>query len=269
MKNLLPASVLTKAQGRHFTREFTRDGTRFLLDAHVRYDDSCGNGHNTFSITGVLKEKMGSRFIEHSAGCIHDEIVNAVPELAPYIKWHLCSSDGPMHYLQNSLYLAGDRDCWGKRKGEPKSFETKLYFDAVPIAFSYPEKFVRWLQTSLQNKVTFEIKEISHEKRNGETYDFKPKYSLNDFAFRWYECPFDSRLEAEQFKKALECCTPRFETVCVAWGEGKEPELEKAREAAIWPEAQLEDFTQEKLLARLPTLMQEFKRDVESLGFIY
>jgi hypothetical protein len=41
-----------------------------------------------------------------------------LPELAPVIKWHLCNSAGPMHYLDNAVYLAGDRDCWGLRKGE-------------------------------------------------------------------------------------------------------------------------------------------------------
>ena len=45
--------------------------------------------------------------------------------------------------------------------------------------------------------------------------------------------------------------------------------LEAARSIAIWPDAELEDFTDEKLLDRLPDLMLEFKADMESLGFIY
>lgn len=44
------------------------------------------------------------------------------------------------------------------------------------------------------------------------------------------------------------------------WGHigGKEPELARARKAACWPDAELCDFTEEKLLARLPALMKEF-----------
>ena len=55
-----------------------------------------------FSITGTIGPgfKMG--------GCIHDEIEEYFPDLAKYIKWHLCSmNDGPMHYIENSLYHAG------------------------------------------------------------------------------------------------------------------------------------------------------------------
>lgn len=41
-------------------------------------------------------------------------------------------------------------------------------------------------------------------------------------------------------------------------GEGKEPNLAHARSCACWPDAELCDFTEEKLLARLPALMKEF-----------
>jgi len=37
----------------------------------------------------------------------------------------------------------------------------------------------------------------------------------------------------------------------------------------VWPEAQLADFTEEKLNARLPALMKEFKKAVESIGLTY
>jgi hypothetical protein len=56
-------------------------------------------------------------------------------------------------------------------------------------------------------------------------------------------------------------------------GEGKECDLEAARESAIWPEATDEELIAEgleyRLLARLPGLMHEFKEAVESLGLVY
>jgi len=79
----------------------------------------------------------------------------------------------------------------------------------------------------------------------------------------------------ELLHKSFDGLTPPSEKYIVSWkpwcriGEGKEPDLEAARNAACWPDAQLEDFTKEKLEARLPALMEEFKRDVESLGFVY
>jgi hypothetical protein len=56
-------------------------------------------------------------------------------------------------------------------------------------------------------------------------------------------------------------------------GEGKERELDCAREAAIWPEATDEDLIapdlEKRLAARLPALMADFRAAVEALGFTY
>jgi len=107
-----------KDQTRDYVRTWHSHGTLFRLTATVRHDDRCGNGHNTFSVTGVIDRKSGRHWLDHSGGCIHDDIAKHVPELATYLKWHLCSTDGPMHYIANTVYQAGDRDHWGLRKGE-------------------------------------------------------------------------------------------------------------------------------------------------------
>lgn len=91
-------------------------GRNAALRVEVRFDDECRNGHNTFTITAEVRIP-GRRDIE-ACGCLHEDIAEVFPELAPLIKWHLVSSDGPMHYLANTLYHASDRDHWGLRKGE-------------------------------------------------------------------------------------------------------------------------------------------------------
>jgi hypothetical protein len=82
----------------------------------LRFDDECRNGHMTFAITGTEYEKWK----DGACGSIHDTIREWFPELAPLIKWHLTSTDGPMHYIANTVYHASDRDHWGLRKGEKK-----------------------------------------------------------------------------------------------------------------------------------------------------
>ena len=83
------------------------DGQKVDLIITLRYDDECSNGHNTFSITANIYE-AGKR--SNSAcimcGCCHDEIKRLAPEYAKYIKWHLMSSDGPSHYIANTIYHA-------------------------------------------------------------------------------------------------------------------------------------------------------------------
>lgn len=74
-------------------------GTGALIKVNVRFDDECGNGYNTFSITADVYIP-GRR----AGGCLHEDVAKHFPELAPFIKWHLCSTDGPMHYIANTLY---------------------------------------------------------------------------------------------------------------------------------------------------------------------
>jgi len=148
---LLPASTLTKNQ--KITKTKTIGNERLIVT--IRLDDECGNGHNTFAITGDLAHLRRGVWLEDSFGMLHDEVARFFPDLAPLLKWHLCSTDGPMHYVANTLY-------WKKQ---------------------------------------------AH--------------------------------------------------------------LEHARSCAIWPEAELADFTEENLLSRLPALMEEFKTAVESLGLAY
>lgn len=91
-------------------------GQGAYMTVDLRYDDDCGNGHNSFAITAEVRLPR-ARDIE-AGGCLHEEIARVFPELAPLIKWHLVSADGPMHYLANTIYHAGDRDHDGLRKGE-------------------------------------------------------------------------------------------------------------------------------------------------------
>ena len=96
---VVPDSVLTKNQSRTLKR--VKNGYTYKVE--LRYDDRCGNGHNTFGITGEFLDKHGT---ERCGGCIHEEIREVFPELAYLIEWHLCSTDGPMHYVANTLYHA-------------------------------------------------------------------------------------------------------------------------------------------------------------------
>jgi hypothetical protein len=96
------------------TTEFrkTQDNTfvrvTYGLDHH-------GDQAPYFSIT--MDEYKQRRVNERellSAGLQHGLVRELFPELAPLIRWHLTSTDGPMHYLANGLYWY---DCHhGKQK---------------------------------------------------------------------------------------------------------------------------------------------------------
>lgn len=114
----LPASKLVKSQHKTFGPKFyTEHGRQYRITAKVHYDDQCGNGHNTFSITADIDEKseFGKVWRESSGGCCHDEVAKHFPELAPLIKWHGVSSDEPMYYIENTVHHAtehGPTSAW-------------------------------------------------------------------------------------------------------------------------------------------------------------
>ena len=96
-----------------------------IISVQLRFDDECGNGHNTFAITGTIRYKDRRRNRSDAniitSGCIHEEIAKHFPGLRKYIKWHLCNTDGPMYYIANTIYhVIGDESlvaarnaaCW-------------------------------------------------------------------------------------------------------------------------------------------------------------
>lgn len=274
IKNELPPSVLVKSQFKTYgPKSFTKDGRKYRITANVRYDDQCGNGHNSFSITGSIDRLDNGRWQDDVSGCIHQEIELRFPELAPFIKWHLMGSDGPMHYLANVVYHAGNRDCHGCLKGEPWSWDLVIRWANFPISYwSQHSRFIKWCG-EVGPKVVgdSEVLSIGHPKDSASGH----KFVLGGFpCTRWHECPFDSEREALEFVAAAKLGFT-LEKVPVQFGEGKARDFESARSSAVWPDATDKQLMMEPpelralLMARLPALMAEFKAAVESLGFTY
>lgn len=272
----LPPSVLTKSQKRDYSASWSEGGNRYRMIATVRYDDECGNGHNSFSITADIRENGR----EYMGGCCHDEIAKRIPELAPFLKWHLCGSDGPMHYLANVVYMAGDRDHNGKRKGERYHVlgheEKRVTFGDFPISFEFDRLMIRFIESGPDwSKVEPVAVEHPPEK---DGYKFGPKWTVTGLACEWYQCEFDRAEEAQEFIDACRRFSPVikiYQDKFTKVGEGKARELDHARSCAIWPDATDEQLCAEPevlktaLIERLPALMAEFKAAVEHFGFTY
>lgn len=190
----------------------------YRITVELRFDDSCGNGHETFAITANIRENGR----EYMGGCCHEEIAKHFPALAPLIKWHLCSTDGPMHYPANALYFASERDCHGLLKGEFRPHRNKKT--------GLPE----W--------------HIPHQPAYDKTHEYIQSETK----------PAPLVLEYEQFGTL---------------GEGKARELDHARSSAIWPDATDAELCApdlaDKLKARLPGLLAEFKDAMNRAGFLW
>ena len=270
--NTLPTSILVKNQKKQIVKHFKEDGKDHTLFINLRFDDECNNNHNSFSITGSCSA-CGS------CGAIHDEISKYAPELEHLIKWHSTSTDGPWGYIANTLYHASNLDCWGRQKGEPYNFTKKLKFDNSPFLYKPSKELLSFIDLVGLNAdwKDFKIVEIPHKNsRHKNEYQFSPKYSFSDMGIEeWYKAPFDNLQEANNFVAAMTTCKVEIVEEPTAWGEGKERDFAAARNSAVWPEATDEQLSLPKedlkklLLERLPALMQNFKSDMEKLGFTY
>ena len=78
---------------------------RAQMAVNIRHDDQCNNGRNSFSVTAEIFVP-GFRNIE-AGGQLTDEVRALFPELAPLLRWHLCDTHGPLHYIANTLYWLG------------------------------------------------------------------------------------------------------------------------------------------------------------------
>lgn len=253
-----------------FSRPITGWGPNRQMKVEIRFDDECHNGHNTFAITAHIYHPGGRDW--DACGCLHDEIREYFPELAHLVQWHGCTTDGPLHYIANTLYLAGDRDCNGKRAGEVLRSKPAIMFDNVPVPRFIGDKFAAFLQDRIGTG-DFQVMEVPHEKRSDYAYD--PKYTLVGFDVPWHSCPFDTKAYADGFCQALNQCRTSIVHVPTAYSKGKAREFDSARNAAIWPNATDEqlsaspDDLRKALEQRLPGLLSEFKKAMTDCGFYW
>jgi hypothetical protein len=185
-----------------------------------------------------------------------------------------------MHYVANTLWHAGNRDCNGRTKGERYHFkgheEKRIVFGDFPISFEFKEEgFVQFIEATT-DWTKAEPVAVEHPPEEKSNYKFAPKWTIKGHAAEWYQCPFDRQEEAQDFIKACRMFQPRIVVFQEKYiGEGKERDLNAARHCAVWPEATDEQLCSEPeelkqmLIERLPALIEEFKAAVESLGFIF
>lgn len=129
-------SILTKDQKKTFGPVFFSENKYdYRITVTVRYDDDCGNGHNSFAITASIEERRGNKWIDARCGTCHDDVAKRFPKLGPYIKWHLTSSDGPMHYFVNTCYWVKEGNLANARSSAvwPEATDSDLSIHALAI----------------------------------------------------------------------------------------------------------------------------------------
>lgn len=122
-------SVLTKKQektcGPRTDDQLVRAyGKGAQLTVTIRHDDSYSNGHNSFSFRARVTTFESRRRNDSAAfRAMSEEVSRLFPELAPLEKWHTTSTDGPTHYIENTMYWLGYRGYCDGKPGAPPNLK--------------------------------------------------------------------------------------------------------------------------------------------------
>jgi len=209
-------------------------GTRasvYEVRISARWDDHCGNGSNAFYAAFDVVLEGGMNPSEYVGV---DDVPKAIlaqipPHIADLKKWSGCHPFGPWPYIENTVYHAGNKDRYGLLKGEK-----------------------RQLVNGRSGLPAWHLMAIDEE---GNEIDL---FMLPKSADSAEQPPCPYRIEYRPWWRI---------------GEGKIRELDYARSTAIWPEATEDQLIDENLATalktRLPGLLVEFRKVIESLGFVW
>lgn len=267
---------------RPYSEEGYRAGSRITVE--IRFDDSCRNGKQSFAITGHVQEPRMSDWSK--GGCIHDDIAKYFPELSHLIRWHLFDTSGPMHYVANTVYHASNL-ANGYAAGQACQWDRVIKFGSFPMTRPIKKAFSDWLESVRDAQTTMAKTNpnrpawppvpvaVAHDKKPGDTYDFADKYTFAGFECKWYECPFDTLNDAQEYADALAFAPFTIERRPTAYSKGKTRDLDAARSCAVWPDATDEelcappDELKAALMARAPNLIREFRADMDACGMLW
>lgn len=264
-------------------------GAGAVIQVSIRFDDQCKNSHNSFAITASVISDRSRRLGDIEAGgCLHEDIARVFPELASLIQWHLFDSNGPMYYVANTVYHATNWNDSRYAPGEACQWETRARFGNFPVSFVFTKRFREYLTARIEHSRSTLKTNPAHvaefapvavpyvKKGPQDTYQFEPNYTVTGDVCDWYEAPFKSLKEAQEFCAALNNYELMFEKVPTKYAGEKERNLKAARACANWPDATDAELCapradlEKALLARLPALMERFRAAIENeAGFMF
>lgn len=160
---------------------YTEGGERYRIDAEYGIDYAFARKHNQapdFSVTGSIERKSrNNHWYDHSGGQVTRELAAYVPEIAPYLKWHMVGPDGPMHYFANAKYwfeIAQGKIEESKYPTNPiEAFKHTIVLGAFPGDEPPPE-----LQHDLENAASW--RPVGERKYSGPK-EWRPGASQKSF----------------------------------------------------------------------------------------
>ncbi len=98
--------TLTRSKAAPWLQSYGRESCDVHIRVTAKSEKLQGNRRPYFSVTGEIYCKRHRHSDVFACGCLHDEILQAWPELAPLVALHLAWSDTgePLHAEENGFY---------------------------------------------------------------------------------------------------------------------------------------------------------------------
>lgn len=100
---------------------------------HVRYGWTVIDDQEPY--LAVTADELDERGVVVATGMLHDAVAKAFPGLTRLLRWHLCSTTEPMHYVANGIYwwqMFKKRSKWKSESRRPlRNFASTIVYGAV------------------------------------------------------------------------------------------------------------------------------------------
>lgn len=266
-----PQSKHLAPQCRELVKECIIDGVRIQLTLTARWGLDLQRHQFGLMLAWARPDGFGGWRKTGYGGASRENMLQFWPEHAAAVDYHGCSLSGPLHYIANTVYFAGKRDCFGWEPGEQRRHKES----GLPL-WKADTKRVYHVVESLDRPAPLELHYQARVVENPMTWG--PNAGLQvgdkqrdaDGLHLWY-IP-GTALETVRSVEQPAPLVFAFEPLL---GEGKERELDAARRAAIWPDATDEELSVPReelkaaLEARLPLVLTELKLVVERFGMTF
>jgi hypothetical protein len=107
----IPVSALNRiGQRKHIWGHYIGKDVSHSMVVTIFWGDDSNSGANKLRINARLSGQLSP--------ASEQQITDCLPSLMHAMAFQDCSSAGPLHYLENTTYLAGTRDYYGAEAGE-------------------------------------------------------------------------------------------------------------------------------------------------------
>lgn len=186
------------------TRDVKTDKGLIRTVIHIRFNDECGNGHNTFTVTADVQRKTHvNHWKDCMGGCCHEHILSLCPHFKNLVHLHLSDQNGaPMYAAGNGFHLLWDYSKpMNTRRANAREYLRISGYVLEQLSLVKDKEYFRYMLEEMdvpqgwKEQAEQGIQQL--EEMTGLRYDRDTKFERSNFT------PLDA-VQKDQIRKRIE-----------------------------------------------------------------